>query len=144
MSTRRPLFRLLLTGNHRRLRQQWCDERWIWSTERNDIVFTEVSRFCLQHHDGQIRVWRHHGYRLLNSCIVHRPTHYQGLGWYWISLPHPSSTHCRSLNSQRYISEVLEPMVLPFIQSLPSTIFLQDELPHSMCAARTPHEGDRI
>ncbi|GFW35908.1 transposable element Tcb1 transposase [Trichonephila clavipes] len=47
--------------------------------------------------------------------------------------------HCRTplvcsddtLNSQRYISEVLEPVVLPYIQSLPSTIFQHDNVrPH--------------
>ncbi|GFW86976.1 transposable element Tcb1 transposase [Trichonephila clavipes] len=70
MSARRPLFRLSLTGNHRRLRRQWCDERWAWTAEWND-VFTDKSRFCLQHHDGRIRVWRHRGDRLLNCCVMH-------------------------------------------------------------------------
>ncbi|GFV24484.1 transposable element Tcb1 transposase [Trichonephila clavipes] len=32
MSTRRPLLRLPLNGNHRRLRHCWCDERWTWTT----------------------------------------------------------------------------------------------------------------
>ncbi|GFS82147.1 transposable element Tcb1 transposase [Trichonephila clavipes] len=31
-----------------------------------------------------------------------------------------------TLNSQRYISEVLEPVVLPYLQGLPTTIFQQD------------------
>ncbi|GFV18248.1 transposable element Tcb1 transposase [Trichonephila clavipes] len=36
-----------------------------------------------------------------------------------------------TLNSQRYISEVLEPVVLPYIQSLPSAIFQKDNTrPH--------------
>ncbi|GFT16568.1 transposable element Tcb1 transposase [Trichonephila clavipes] len=51
MSARRPLLRLPLTGNHRRFRCQWYDGRWTWTTEWNDIVFTDKSRFCLQHHD---------------------------------------------------------------------------------------------
>ncbi|GFY65879.1 transposable element Tcb1 transposase [Trichonephila inaurata madagascariensis] len=40
MSARRPLLRLPLTGNHRRLCCQWCDERRTWTTEWNDIVFS--------------------------------------------------------------------------------------------------------
>ncbi|GFW13582.1 transposable element Tcb1 transposase [Trichonephila clavipes] len=72
MSARRLLLRLPLTGNHRCLRRQWCDERWTWTTEWNDIVFTDQPRFCLQHHDGRIQVWRHHGERLLNCCVMHR------------------------------------------------------------------------
>ncbi|GFT43441.1 transposable element Tc1 transposase [Trichonephila clavipes] len=54
MSARRPLLNLHLTGNHMRSLRQWCNERWTWTTESNDIVFTDESRFCLQHHDGRI------------------------------------------------------------------------------------------
>ncbi|GFX28669.1 transposable element Tcb1 transposase [Trichonephila clavipes] len=32
------------------------------------------SRICHQHHDGRIRVWRHHGQRMLNSCVMHHHT----------------------------------------------------------------------
>ncbi|GFU40228.1 transposable element Tcb1 transposase [Trichonephila clavipes] len=43
-----------LTQNHRRLRHQWSDERRMWAAEWNEVVFTDVSRICLQHHDGRI------------------------------------------------------------------------------------------
>ncbi|UYV75151.1 K02A2.6-like [Cordylochernes scorpioides] len=66
--------RLPLTQNHRRLRRQWCDERRMWMAEWNEIVFNDESRFCLQHHDGRIRVWKHRGERMLNSCVMHRHT----------------------------------------------------------------------
>ncbi|GFW84081.1 transposable element Tcb1 transposase [Trichonephila clavipes] len=74
MSPRRPLLHLHLTGNHRRLRHQWYDERWTWTTEWNDIVFSDESCFCLKHDDGWIRVWRHRGERVLNCCVMHRLT----------------------------------------------------------------------
>ncbi|GFU91722.1 transposable element Tcb1 transposase [Trichonephila clavipes] len=61
LSIRRPLLGLPLTQNHKRLRRQWCDERRIWVAEWNEVVFTDESRICLQHHDGRIRVWRHRG-----------------------------------------------------------------------------------
>ncbi|GFX63568.1 transposable element Tcb1 transposase [Trichonephila clavipes] len=73
-SARRPLLGLPLTQNHRRLRRQWCDERRMWDEEWNEVVFTDESRICLQHHDGWIRVWRHRGERMLNSCVMHRHT----------------------------------------------------------------------
>ncbi|GFU65903.1 transposable element Tcb1 transposase [Trichonephila clavipes] len=100
MSARRPLLHLPLTGTHRRLRRQWCDER-------NDIVFTDESRFCLQHHDGRIQVWRHHGERLLNCCVMHRYTGPATGVMVWNGI----RFHCRTLvvripgtmNSQRYI-----------------------------------------
>ncbi|GFW46895.1 transposable element Tcb1 transposase [Trichonephila clavipes] len=56
LSARRPLLGLPLVQNYRRLRRQWCDERRMWAAEWNEVVFTDESRICLQHHDGQIRV----------------------------------------------------------------------------------------
>ncbi|GFU54715.1 transposable element Tcb1 transposase [Trichonephila clavipes] len=74
LSVRRPLLGLPLTQNHRRLHHQWCDEGSMWAAEWNEVVFTDDSRICLQHHDGRIRVWRHRGERMLNSCVMHRHT----------------------------------------------------------------------
>ncbi|GFV13131.1 transposable element Tcb1 transposase [Trichonephila clavipes] len=74
MSARRPLLGLPLTQNHRRFRRQWCDERRMWVAEWNEVVFTDESRICLQHHDGRIRTWRHRRERMLNSCVMHRHT----------------------------------------------------------------------
>ncbi|GFW85099.1 transposable element Tcb1 transposase [Trichonephila clavipes] len=110
MSTKCPLLRLPLTENNRCLRHQWCDEQRTWETKWNEIVFADEYRFCLQHHDGWIGVWRHRGERLLNGCVMH---HHTGLAsdimvWgaigyhYRISLVRTVGT----LNSQRYISDV--------------------------------------
>ncbi|GFX25323.1 transposable element Tc3 transposase [Trichonephila clavipes] len=119
LSAKRSLLSLLLTQNHRRFRNQWCDERRMWAAEWNEVVFTDESRICLQHHVGRFRVWRHRGERLLNSCVMHRHTGsspgidvWGGIG---LSLSHctPLVRIVSTLNSQRYISEVLEPVVLP-------------------------------
>ncbi|GFY20683.1 transposable element Tcb1 transposase [Trichonephila clavipes] len=74
LSARRSWLGLPLTQNHRRLHRQWCDERRTWAAKWNEIVFTDESCICLQHHDGRIRVWRHRGERMLNSCVMHRHT----------------------------------------------------------------------
>ncbi|GFW53229.1 transposable element Tcb1 transposase [Trichonephila clavipes] len=74
LSARRPLLGLPLMQNHRRLRRQWYDERRTWVTELNEVVLTDESRICLQHHDCRSRVWRHRGERMLNSCVMHRHT----------------------------------------------------------------------
>ncbi|UYV62946.1 SPR [Cordylochernes scorpioides] len=57
LSARPSLLRLPVTQNHRRLRRQWCDERRMWTAEWNEIVFTDESRFCLQHHDDRRLPW---------------------------------------------------------------------------------------
>ncbi|GFT60691.1 transposable element Tcb1 transposase [Trichonephila clavipes] len=134
-SARRPLLDLPLKQNHRCLRHQWCDERRMWATEWNEAVFTEESRICLLHHDGRIRVWRHRGERTLNSCVMHRPTGpalgimvWGGIGYH--SRP-PLVRIDGTLNSQRYISEVLESVVHPYLQGLATAIFQQDQArPH--------------
>ncbi|GFX10768.1 transposable element Tcb1 transposase [Trichonephila clavipes] len=74
MFTIRPLLGLTLTQNHRHLHRQWCDKRRMWVAEWNEVFFNDESRICLQHHDGRIRVWRHHGERMLNSYVMQRHT----------------------------------------------------------------------
>ncbi|GFX44708.1 uncharacterized protein TNCV_2427921 [Trichonephila clavipes] len=44
------------------------------AAEWNEVVFTDESRICLQHHDGRIRVCRHCGERMLESCVMHLHT----------------------------------------------------------------------
>ncbi|GFX68424.1 transposable element Tcb1 transposase [Trichonephila clavipes] len=127
---RRPLLGLPLTQSHKCFRSQWCNERRMWAAEWNEVVFTGESRICLQHQDGQIRVWRHRAERMLNSCVMH---HHTGptLGiMVWGSIGYHSLTPlvciAGTLNSQHYISEVLEPVVLPYLQGLATAIFQQD------------------
>ncbi|GFS97286.1 transposable element Tcb1 transposase [Trichonephila clavipes] len=110
LSARRPFLGLPLTQNHRRLRRQWCEERMMWVAEWNEVVFTDESRICLQHHDGRIRVWRHREERMLNSCVMHRHTGpapgimvWDGIGYHSRT---PLERITNTLNSQRYISEV--------------------------------------
>ncbi|GFU77241.1 transposable element Tcb1 transposase [Trichonephila clavipes] len=130
LSARRPLLGLPLTQNRRRLRRQWGDERRMWMAEWNEVVFTDESRICLQHHDGRIRVWRHRGARMLNSCVMHRHTGPAPGIMVWGCIGYHSRTPivriAGSLKSQRYISEMLEPVVLPFLQGLATVIFQQD------------------
>ncbi|GFW40244.1 transposable element Tc3 transposase [Trichonephila clavipes] len=107
----------------------------MWVANWNEVVFTDESRLCLQHHDGRIRVWRHRGERMLNSCVMH---HHTGpapsiMVWGGIGYHSRTSLVCigGTLNSQRYNPEVLEPVVLPYLQCLATAIFQQDNArPH--------------
>ncbi|GFX50116.1 transposable element Tcb1 transposase [Trichonephila clavipes] len=135
LSTRRPLLGLPLTQNHRRFRNQWCDERRMWLAEWNEVVFSDESRICVQHHDSWIRVWRHIGERMLNSCVMHRHTGpapdimvWGGIGYRFRT---PLVRIAGTLSRQNCISEVLEPVVLPYLQGLATSIFQQDNArPH--------------
>ncbi|GFV91486.1 transposable element Tcb1 transposase [Trichonephila clavipes] len=109
LSARRPLLGLPLTQNHRRIHRRWCHERRMWVAEWNEVVFTEESRICRQHHDGRIRLWRHRGERRLNICIMHCPTGPAPGIMVWGGIGYHSHTPlvciAGTLNSQRYISE---------------------------------------
>ncbi|GFX49522.1 transposable element Tcb1 transposase [Trichonephila clavipes] len=65
-----------------------------------------------------------------NSCVMHRPTGPApsivvggGIGYHSRT---PLVRIAGTLYSQRYISEVLEPVVLPYFQGLATAIFQQD------------------
>ncbi|GFU96970.1 transposable element Tcb1 transposase [Trichonephila clavipes] len=107
----------------------------MWTAEWNEVVFTDESRNCLQHHDSRIRVWRHRGERMRNSCVMHRHTGPAPGITVWDGIGYPSRTPlvliAGTLNSQRFISEVLEPVVLPYLQDMATAIFQQDNVgPH--------------
>ncbi|GFV91639.1 transposable element Tcb1 transposase [Trichonephila clavipes] len=72
---------------------------------------------------------------MLNSCVMHRHTGpapgimvLGGIGYHSRT---PLVRIAVTLNSQRYISEVLEPVFLPYFQGLTTAIFQQDNAgPH--------------
>ncbi|KFM71817.1 hypothetical protein X975_22355, partial [Stegodyphus mimosarum] len=68
-----------------------------WEAECNEIVFTDEPRFCLQHHDGRMRVWRNRGERMQNSCVMHRHTG-----------PSPGIMRCRLFFEQKCINSSLQ------------------------------------
>ncbi|GFY09019.1 transposable element Tcb1 transposase [Trichonephila clavipes] len=130
LSARRPLLGLPLTQNHRRLRHQWCDgRRMVWQNGMKLYLLTSHAFVCNTTMVG-LKFLRHRGERMLNSCVMHRHTaHAPGI-MAWGGIGYHSHTPlvpiAGTLNSQIYISEVLEPVVLPYVQGLATAIFQQD------------------
>ncbi|GFW71680.1 transposable element Tcb1 transposase [Trichonephila clavipes] len=72
---------------------------------------------------------------MLNSCVMHHHTGPAPGITVWGGIGYHSRTPlvriAGTLNSQRYISEELEPVVLPYLQGLATAIFQQDNVrPH--------------
>ncbi|GFW96340.1 transposable element Tcb1 transposase [Trichonephila clavipes] len=67
---------------------------------------------------------------MLNSCVMHRHTGPAPSNMVWSGIEYHNRTLlvriAGTLNSQRYISEVLEAIVLPYLQGLDMAIFRQD------------------
>ena len=98
-------------------------------------MFSDDSCFNLWYHDGRIRVRRYAGERHLPECIIERHSGRTPAVMVWGAIAY----HGRSqllrivgiLNSNRYISEVLQPQAVPFLQRLPGAVFQQDnDRPH--------------
>ncbi|CAH1989194.1 unnamed protein product [Acanthoscelides obtectus] len=89
----------------------WCRQRSLWDQEWNSIVFSDESRFCLVMHDGRARVRRRRGER---------------------RNPQSPLIFIRgNMKAQRYIHEVLEPHLLPYLDTLADPTFQQDNArPH--------------
>ncbi|GFW34002.1 transposable element Tcb2 transposase [Trichonephila clavipes] len=52
-----PFRALHLTPEHRQLRLQWCQDRSMWNvTDRQNVVFSDESRFVLGMNDNRVRV----------------------------------------------------------------------------------------
>ena len=135
LSARRPLLRLPLTLQHRDARRQWCAQRQNWIQEWHHVVFSDESRFCVQHHDGRIRVWRHRGERTWPACIRYRHTGPAPGVMVWAAIGYTTRTPLvrvvGNLNSQRYISQILRPVAVPYLRGLGDVIFQQDNArPH--------------
>ena len=84
----------------------------------------------MEYNDGIVRVRRYRGERVLPQCIIQRHTARTP----GIMVRGAIGYDCRShlvhiegnLNSDRYIREIVEPEVLPLLQSIPGAIFQQD------------------
>ncbi|GFU40881.1 transposable element Tcb1 transposase [Trichonephila clavipes] len=75
------------------------------------------------------------GERMLSSCVMHRHTGLAPGIMVWGGIEYYSRTPlvriAGTLNSQCFIFEVLEPVVLPYFQGLATAIFQQDNArPH--------------
>ncbi|GFW83194.1 transposable element Tcb1 transposase [Trichonephila clavipes] len=89
-----------------------------------------------------MRVWRHSGERKISSCVMHYHTGPAPGIMVCGGIGHHSGTplirNSGFLNSQCYISEVLEPVVLPYLKVLAAAILDQDNArPHVKCIVQS-------
>jgi transposase len=110
LQRRHRIARLAFARNH----LAWNDEDW------SNELFSDESRFCLNRSDGRRRVWRRPGERYAPVCIDERLPFGGGSVMVWAGI----SSEARidlvfiqngSLTAHRYITEVLEDHVMPFM-----------------------------
>ena len=125
LRARRPYVGVPLSQKHRKARLAWTRQHRRWTNQQWATVhFTDESRFLLL--DRRRRVWRRRGDRY---AIVEHDRYGGGSLMVWGGISVRFRTELLVLNGtltgQRYINEVLQPVVLPFVQQ--HHVVLQDD-----------------
>ncbi|UYV74518.1 VPS53, partial [Cordylochernes scorpioides] len=137
LRARRPLRCLPLTPVHRQVRLQWCRERSTWNcADWGRIVFSDESRFLLCPDDRRKRVWIRPGQRVDPGLTVEHHTGPQQGVMVWGAISFDSRTPLvvipGTLTAQRYVDDILRPVLLPFLSHHPGLTFQQDNArPHT-------------
>ncbi|GFX52511.1 transposable element Tcb2 transposase [Trichonephila clavipes] len=132
LKSKRPFRELPLTPEHRQLRLQWCQARSMWNvTDWQKVVFSDESRFVLGTDDNRVRVWRHPGERYNPPTVLRHSPHSwcDGLGDIAYDSRSTLIVMRGTLTGQRYVDDILQPHVGPFLNSLPGATFQQDDAP---------------
>ncbi|GFW15015.1 transposable element Tcb1 transposase [Trichonephila clavipes] len=119
------------------LRSEWCRERGNWTAEEwNHVVFSDESRFNLSWHDNRGRVWKPHGERLNSVFALQRHTATTAVVMVWGDIAYNTRSPLvfirGTMTAQRYVHDIRQPHVLPFMQRIPGDIFHENNArPHT-------------
>ena len=147
----RPAMVTLLTPERRQNRLVWSRRHARWTQRNwNQVMFSHEARFCLSKPDGCERVWRRRGERYA-ECCVHQYNHWGGssvMVWAGISFNHKSPLVVinGNITAKRYISDVLDPVMVPFLNTnLDITVIQQDNTrPHTARITRENMQQENV
>lgn len=138
---RRPCRGASLTRDHRRRRVAWAlrHQRWRlyqWQT----VLFTDECKFNIDSSDRRQHVYRRSGERFADTCVIETDRCGRGSVMIWAGFTRDHKTQLvfleygrgRGLTAQRYLDQVLQPIVILFLAAHPGTVFQQDNArPHA-------------
>ncbi|GBO14120.1 hypothetical protein AVEN_217427-1 [Araneus ventricosus] len=136
LRARRPVACIPLTPNHCSLQREWCQARAHWRTEWRSVVFSDESRFCFGASDGRVLVRRRPGECLQPTCLRPRHTGPTPGVMVWGAISYDSRSTLAVISciptATLYVSLVIQPVVLPFMNSIQGGVFQQDNArPHT-------------
>jgi len=125
----------VLTQRHRLAHNDWARNHLGWTRQQwSNVMFSDESRFTLDNKDGRVRVYRHTGERFADSCVQQINRFQLGimvLGGITTTQKLKLVVIRGTFNAQRYIQDVLEPVVIPFINHRRDVIYQHDNArPH--------------
>ena len=129
---RRPAIRPILLPRHHAARLTWC-RRYLrfriqdWA----NILFTDESWFHLDSTDGRSRVYRRVGERYADACVIQRQSFGSGSVTVWGGITAHGRTPlvvvAGNLTGIRYLDEIVQPYVIPFIQAQANNVTFQQD-----------------
>ena len=138
MRCRRPYNGNILTHRHRTVRLAWARQHLqrgarFWT----NVIFSDESRFSVSSADGRQRVYRRRNERYAQCCVLERNRFGGGSVMVWGAINHRFKSQLvivnGNLNAQRYIDQILRPVVIPLIQQRGRHMHFQQDnaTPHS-------------
>lgn len=140
ISCYRPYKGIVLTRRHRQARLQWARQ----NRNRNwtNVVFSDESRYNLFHADGRMRVYRRRGERYADNCVSERDRG-GGSVMVWGAINHAFKSQLviciGNLNADRYINQIVDPVVIPLFRRHQNLILQQDNAPPHRARVTTDH-----
>lgn len=127
-----------LEAAHRVARLAFASAYRHWKIEWSRVLFTDESRFCVNFVDGRERMWRYHGERYNQTNFTETVAYGGGSVMVWGGICLGARTDLvlienGSLTAQQYVTEILEPYVMPFAPFIgPHFVFMHDNArPHT-------------
>ena len=111
LKARRPNVVPVLTQRHRQTWSQWAREHRGWTLNQwSRVLFSDKSRFTVDHNDGRIRVWRRRGERFHPQFAVAHNRWGAGpvMIWAGISSEYRTDLHVvqGNVNGQHYLNNM--------------------------------------
>ena len=136
LRARKPYVCVPLTQCHRQIRLNWTIHRRWTQRQWNNVLFTDESRFNLEHSDGRRRIWRRPGERYDEQNIVQRDRYGGGSIMVWGGIARNSKIDLITvqglLTAVRYCAQIVQPVIVPYARQRPGVIVQQDNArPHT-------------
>ena len=124
LRSRRPAVRPRLTPAHRAARRAFCRRHVTWTRHQwSQVLFSDESRFTMNHNDGRLRVWRRPGQHFIDAPVQEK------VAFGAFSLHHRTPLyHVQgNLNGLRYRNGILRPLAVPTLQQIGPMAVYQDD-----------------
>ena len=117
---------------HWAARRAFCRRHVRWTRHQwSQVLFSDESRFTMNHNDGRLRVWRSPGQRFIDATVQEKVAFGGGsvMVWEGFSLHHRTPLyHVQgNLNGLRYRDEILRPLAVPTLQQIGPMAVYQDD-----------------